>query len=160
MTRQRQMIEMKTSQLRDPAIANVLLADVRCAGVWLALRLYLGWALLDAGWRSLDGPARVADPSQLSRLAAIAETLVGIALILGLFTGLAAAIGGVLSVNALHVSAFAMNPVLLIITVGLVLAWKTAGWFGLDRWLLPALGTPWHSGHVFRAGSKAIARSD
>jgi aldehyde dehydrogenase (NAD+) len=25
----------------------------------------------------------------------------------------------------------------------LMLAWKTAGWLGLDRWLLPALGTPW-----------------
>ena len=25
----------------------------------------------------------------------------------------------------------------------LVLAWKIAGWYGLDRWLLPWLGTPW-----------------
>ncbi len=25
----------------------------------------------------------------------------------------------------------------------LVLAWKVAGYWGLDRWLLPALGTPW-----------------
>jgi thiosulfate dehydrogenase [quinone] large subunit len=24
----------------------------------------------------------------------------------------------------------------------LVLAWKTAGYIGLDRWLLPRLGTP------------------
>ena len=25
----------------------------------------------------------------------------------------------------------------------LILAWKVAGWWGLDRFLLPALGTPW-----------------
>jgi thiosulfate dehydrogenase [quinone] large subunit len=24
-----------------------------------------------------------------------------------------------------------------------MLAWKVAGWWGLDRWLLPLLGTPW-----------------
>jgi thiosulfate dehydrogenase (quinone) large subunit len=25
----------------------------------------------------------------------------------------------------------------------LVLAWRNAGWVGLDRWLLRRLGTPW-----------------
>jgi YHS domain-containing protein len=25
-----------------------------------------------------------------------------------------------------------------------------AGWIGVDRWLLPALGTPWQPGRVFR----------
>ncbi|HLF03982.1 MAG TPA: hypothetical protein VI855_02045 [Dehalococcoidia bacterium] len=27
---------------------------------------------------------------------------------------------------------------------------KTAGWWGLDRWLLPAVGTPWQAGGLFR----------
>ena len=27
--------------------------------------------------------------------------------------------------------------------VGLILAWKVAGYYGVDRWLLPLLGTPW-----------------
>jgi len=27
----------------------------------------------------------------------------------------------------------------------LVLAWKTAGYIGLDRFLLPLLGTPWRA---------------
>lgn len=26
----------------------------------------------------------------------------------------------------------------------LILAWRNAGWYGLDRFVLPALGTPWH----------------
>ena len=41
------------------------------------------------------------------------------------------------------------NPVLFTISVLLILAWKTAGWLGLDRFVLPALGTPWQPGKVF-----------
>ena len=43
------------------------------------------------------------------------------------------------------------NPVLFTLAIGLILAWKVAGYYGVDRWLLPMLGTPWHprvmSGH-------------
>ena len=28
----------------------------------------------------------------------------------------------------------------------ILLGWKVAGWIGVDRWLLPALGTPWQPG--------------
>jgi thiosulfate dehydrogenase (quinone) large subunit len=28
------------------------------------------------------------------------------------------------------------------------MAWKVAGWWGLDRWLLPLLGTPWYQGSM------------
>jgi hypothetical protein len=34
------------------------------------------------------------------------------------------------------------NPVLLLLGFLLVLAWKTAGYIGLDRWLLPLFGLP------------------
>ena len=44
------------------------------------------------------------------------------------------------------------NPVLLILQLLLVLAWKVAGWIGLDQWLLPLLGTPWYAGNIFRRG--------
>ena len=30
----------------------------------------------------------------------------------------------------------------------LVLAWRTAGWWGIDRWLLPLMGTPWNPGAI------------
>ena len=36
-----------------------------------------------------------------------------------------------------------------IIAVGLMLAWKVSGRIGLDRWLLPLLGTPWRPGTLF-----------
>jgi thiosulfate dehydrogenase [quinone] large subunit len=35
------------------------------------------------------------------------------------------------------------------LTIFLVLGWKVAGWLGLDRWLLPMLGTPWYRGDIF-----------
>jgi thiosulfate dehydrogenase [quinone] large subunit len=35
------------------------------------------------------------------------------------------------------------NPVLFFGGILLILAWKNAGYLGIDRFLLPALGTPW-----------------
>lgn len=82
-------------------------------------------------------------------LVAIGELLVGIALIVGLFTGIAAFFGAFMNMNYLLAGAVSTNPVLLVIAILLILAWKTAGWWGLDRWVLPALGTPWSPGLVF-----------
>ena len=77
------------------------------------------------------------------------ETLVGLGLILGAFTGVAAFFGMFMNLNYLMAGSVSINPILLMISILLVLAWKTAGWWGLDRWLLPALGTPWSPGLVF-----------
>jgi hypothetical protein len=38
------------------------------------------------------------------------------------------------------------NAMLLAVGVVLVLAWKTAGWVGADRYLLRLVGTPWQRG--------------
>lgn len=81
-----------------------------------------------------------------SYMVSIGETLVGIALILGIFTGIAAFFGSFMNVNYLLAGTISSNPILFIIATWLVLAWKTAGWWGIDRWLLPALGTPWQRG--------------
>lgn len=88
-------------------------------------------------------------PALWSYLVAFGETLVGIALILGIFTGIAAFIGGFMNVSYLLAGAVSINPILFAIATWLVLAWRTAGWWGLDRWVLPALGTPWRPGYVF-----------
>jgi thiosulfate dehydrogenase [quinone] large subunit len=85
----------------------------------------------------------------------LGETLVGIGLILGLFTGIAAFVGSFMNVNYLLAGAVSTNPILFAIATWLVLAWKTAGWWGLDRWVLPALGTPWRPGHLFRESPAA-----
>ncbi len=79
------------------------------------------------------------------------EILVGIALIVGAFTGIAAFFGSFMNVNYLWAGTVSVNPTLFVIATWLVLAWKTAGWWGVDRWLLPALGTPWSAGRLVRA---------
>jgi thiosulfate dehydrogenase (quinone) large subunit len=33
--------------------------------------------------------------------------------------------------------------VLFTLAILLMLAWKVAGWYGLDRFLLPRIGAPW-----------------
>ncbi len=84
-----------------------------------------------------------------SKLVAFGEVLIGVALVLGFFTGIAAFFGGFMNWNFMMAGTASTNPVLFVLAVLLILAWKTAGWWGLDRWLLPALGTPWRAGHLF-----------
>ncbi|MCB9419915.1 MAG: DoxX family membrane protein [Ardenticatenaceae bacterium] len=91
----------------------------------------------------------LAHPVFWSYLISFGELLVGIALILGLFTGIAAFFGSFMNANYLLAGAVSTNPILFAIATWLVLAWKTAGWWGLDRWVLPLLGTPWSPGTVF-----------
>jgi thiosulfate dehydrogenase [quinone] large subunit len=89
-----------------------------------------------------------------SWIVAFGEMLVGVALILGIFTGLAAFFGGLMNVSYLLAGSLSVNPFLFVFATWLVLAWKIAGWIGLDRWILPALGTPWRPGKLFRVGGQ------
>ena len=84
-----------------------------------------------------------------AKLVVAGEFLIGIALILGVFTGLAAFFGGFMNWNFMMAGTASSNPVLFTISILLILAWKTAGWIGLDRWILPSLGTPWQPGKLF-----------
>ena len=79
----------------------------------------------------------------------IGETLVGVALILGIFTGIAAFFGMFLNMNYLLAGSVSSNPILFVGALLVILAWRTAGWWGLDRWVLPELGTPWRPGIIF-----------
>jgi thiosulfate dehydrogenase (quinone) large subunit len=71
------------------------------------------------------------------------ELAVGIGLILGAFVGMAAAGGFIMNMAFMLAGTTSTNPVLAILGVLLILAWKNAGYVGLDRFLLPLLGTPW-----------------
>jgi len=42
------------------------------------------------------------------------------------------------------------NPVLFILAILIVFGWKVAGWIGIDRWLLPSMGTPWEPGGLVK----------
>jgi thiosulfate dehydrogenase [quinone] large subunit len=83
-----------------------------------------------------------------AKLVTFGETIVGIALILGLFTGLFAFLGAFMNWNYIMAGSASTNGLLGLGAVLLVLAWKTAGYYGLDRWILPKLGMTWESSHA------------
>ncbi len=85
-----------------------------------------------------------------SYIVSFGEILVGIALILGLFTGIAAFFGSFMNMNYLFAGTVSSNPFLLLLELFLILAWKTAGWIGCDRYLLPFLKTPWKPGKLLK----------
>ncbi len=83
-----------------------------------------------------------------AKVIAVGEALVGIGLILGAFVGIAAFFGAVMNFNFMLAGSASTNPVLFLGAIFLILAWKTAGYWGLDRWLLKYLGTPWSVRYV------------
>ncbi len=78
-----------------------------------------------------------------AHLVTYGECLVGVALIIGLFTGIAAFFGLFMNLNYLLAGTVSTNPVLFVLAIGILMAWKVAGFIGLDHWVLPRLGTPW-----------------
>ena len=89
-------------------------------------------------------------------LVAYGEVLVGLALIAGFVTGIAAFFGTVMNMSFLLAGTVSVNPVLFAVGTMLVLAWRVAGHWGLDYWLLPKLGTPWDPGPLFRSRRTAV----
>ena len=97
---------------------------------------FLEW-VRDHGYKFL-GPA-----------VAITEVVVGVLLIIGLFTGIAAFVGMLMNFSYIFAGTAGVNPLFIIISLILIMAWRVAGWYGLDRIVLPKLGTPWQPGSVF-----------
>jgi thiosulfate dehydrogenase [quinone] large subunit len=163
-------------------VSRFLFSNTRAAFIWLVIRLYVGYAWLDAGWHKVTNDAWVGDNAGagltgfvkgalakaeagkdvtgwyatflektvlpnaevFSYFVAFGELLVGLGLILGLLTGVAAFFGAFMNASFLFAGTLSSNPLLFILATWLVLAWKVAGWYGLDRWALPFLGTPWN----------------
>lgn len=71
------------------------------------------------------------------------EIAVGLGLIVGCLTGIAAFFGLAMNMNFMLAGAVSTNPILGVLAVFLVLAWRIGGYYGVDRYLLPLLGTPW-----------------
>lgn len=167
-------------EVKDPPLARKLFGEVGpWSVVWVVVRVYVGWAWLNAGWHKFTGdwgasnlrgyweravvvPETGRPPiafdwyrtflqglldsgaeSWMTHVIIWGEILVGVALILGALVGISAFFGAFMNMNFLLAGSASTNPVLLVLAILLMLAWKTAGWWGLDRWLLPKLGTPW-----------------
>ena len=71
------------------------------------------------------------------------ELAVGLGLIVGAFVGVAAMGGLLMNMAFMLAGTTSTNPVLALLGIFLILAWKNAGYIGLDYFLLPLLGTPW-----------------
>ncbi|GHO80212.1 hypothetical protein KSD_79830 [Ktedonobacter sp. SOSP1-85] len=71
------------------------------------------------------------------------EVLIGLGLIFGALTGIAAFFGVFMNLNYLLAGTVSVNPVIGALALLLVLGWRIAGYYGIDRYLLPLLGTPW-----------------
>ncbi|OGY99835.1 MAG: DoxX family protein [Candidatus Liptonbacteria bacterium RIFCSPLOWO2_01_FULL_52_25] len=180
---------MSNVQIPEPKLSQFLFSDSRVSWLWLAVRVYVGYDWLMAGWGKFVNPAwvgsdagtsiakffqgavektagahpavsawygwfltHVAIPNAtfFSYLITFGEIAVGVGLILGAFTGLAAFFGAFMNFNFLFAGTISLNPVLLFIQLFLILAWRNAGWWGLDRFLLPRLGVPWQPGTAFK----------
>jgi len=186
-----------TISITDPPVVKSIFSSTAWAWVWLAARLYLGYAWLTSGLGKIDNPAWMQTGSALqgfweravlvpdaparpaiafdwyrtfiqflldgshytwfAPMVSIGELLVGVALILGAFTGIAAFFGGFMNWNFMMAGTASTNPLLFILSILLILAWKNAGWVGFDRFLLPLLGTPWRPGRLFRTDKKQQA---
>jgi thiosulfate dehydrogenase (quinone) large subunit len=169
--------------IQDPPIARFFFQSTIMAWFWLAVRVYVGYDFVTAGWHKLNTPAWVDGSGQgimgfwtgalgttpagapvitfdwyrtflqfmvdthsagwFSYVIVGGELAVGVGLILGAFVGLAAAGGLLMNMAFLLAGTTSTNPVLVILGVLLILAWKNAGYIGLDYFLLPLLGTPW-----------------
>ncbi len=169
-------------EVEGPAFVRFLFNNTRAGLFWLPIRLFVGFAWLDAGWHKFTDPGWMQGGAALrtfwERAAALpeegrppityewyrefiqgllngghegwfallvtfGELAIGVGLILGALTGIAAFFGALMNMSFLLAGSASTNPVMFTLAVGLMLAWRVAGYYGLDRYLLPALGTPW-----------------
>ena len=185
----RKASEAESVEIDGPPFTRFLFSNSRAGLFWLPIRLFVGFAWLEAGWHKLTGEGWIDGGSALAGywtsavkipaegagrppityewyrdfinvlltghhetwfawLITLGELAVGIGLLLGALTGLAAFFGALMNMSFLLAGSASSNPVLFTFAIGLMLAWKVAGYYGVDRWLLPMLGTPWRPGSV------------
>ena len=139
-------------QVTSAPIAHFIFLDTRLAWVWLIARLYLSYTWITAGFEKLTGGGWIDGGSALKDfwLAALKTDPKPVITFdwYRQFIQFMEDTHG----NFMMAGTASVNPVLFTLSVLLILAWKTAGYLGLDRFLLPWLGTPWKPG-VTIAGS-------
>ena len=111
-----------------------------------------GRAAITYGWYRdvLDYMLRNEWYTWFAKIIAVGEFLVGVGLLVGALVGIAAFFGTLMNFSFMLAGSASTNPVLFGLSVFLVLAWKVAGYWGLDRYLLPSLGAPWKAGTLLQ----------
>ena len=97
----------------------------------------------------------IPNASWIAKFIALGELAIGIALILGLLTGLAALAGLLLNLIYMFTGSAGVNPAYAILSLGLILGWRNAGLLGLDRF---ALSGVWRRNQLNRVGPRTAQR--
>jgi thiosulfate dehydrogenase [quinone] large subunit len=84
------------------------------------------------------------------KMIAVGEFLIGLGLILGAFVGMAAFFSALMNMNFLLAGSLNSGPVLLVLAILIMIAWKIAGYYGLNRFIFKYIGTFWKPGLWFR----------
>jgi thiosulfate dehydrogenase [quinone] large subunit len=92
-----------------------------------------------------------------AKLIVAGELLVGVGLIVGGLVGIAAFFGALMNMSFMLAGSASTNPVLFFLGLMLILGWQVAGYYGADRFILPLLGAPWHTGKLFQRGAPVPA---
>ena len=88
----------------------------------------------------------------LAKAVAVGEVTIGVLLIAGAFTGIAAALGATLNFAFMFSGSAGVNPAFLLAEVLLIAGWRVAGYLGADAWILPRLSKLTHRVHLGRFG--------
>jgi len=172
-------------QVEGPAFARFLFSNTQAGFFWLPIRLFLGFAWIEASWHKITGPGWLDGGAALAGywknavalnpdtgkgpitfewyrdflnvllqghhetwfawVVSFGEMAVGLGLVLGALTGVAAFFGCLMNMSFLLAGSASTNPIMFTLAIGVILGWKVAGYYGLDRYLLPFLGTPWRA---------------
>ena len=95
----------------------------------------------------------IPNASWIAKLVSLGELLIGVALILGLLTGFAAAAGLLLNLTYMFSGSAGVNAMYGILAVLLILAWRNSGWIGLDRFVLRHTWAAHRPGSSLRHGT-------
>lgn len=76
-----------------------------------------------------------------SNMVAVGEVLIGVGLIVGAVVGVAAFFGAFMNLNFMLSGTVSINPILFTLSIFLILAWRVAGYWGADRYLLRHIHT-------------------
>jgi len=122
----------RVTAIPEPPARPAISADYGWYRDFLTWMMEQGWA----GW--------------FAKLIAVGEVAIGLGLICGTLLGIAAFFGIVLNMNFMLAGTASSNPVLLMLALPVLVGYKVAGYYGLDRWALAAIGTPWSPGKLVR----------
>lgn len=74
-----------------------------------------------------------------SHAVVLGELAIGLGLVVGLVTGIAAFFGFFMNLNFMLAGSVSVNPIWMVLALCLILSWRVAGYLGLDRFALPLI---------------------